>query len=483
MIKEVLRDSAIYGAASILSRGLSLLVLPIYTRVLGPADFGALDMIMTFGALANLVVAFEVSQGLARYWPDCETAREKKRLASSVWWFSIAMYSLFLVCALCWADWINKYLLGEVRLVPVLRIGIVFVCFNGIFSLLQNQFRWELRSKDYAVISLIYSFLTLGLGAFFSYGLGLGLMGILWGQTAATAISLGVAWWKLRESFLFEIDFEYLRRMLNFSIPLVPSALATFISLYINRLTLNAMGSLGDVGLFGIGNRIASIITLLIIGIQGALTPLIYLHYQDPNTPKNLAKLLEWFLALALLGCLFLGLFSQEILAIFATNAYRPGAALVVFLAPALLLTQMYIFAPGMAIKKKTYWQLGITVVTALVSTALNIILVPLWGALGAAMATLAAAIVFLGLWVCVSQRLYPVPFRWKSICVAISAFAACAVIGRYADLISFGFGGAIALKVVLQFFVLPATIVVSGLISSSELSQGINKLRNRFAS
>lgn len=482
MIKEVLRDSAIYGAASILSRGLSLLVLPIYTRVLAPSDFGALDMIMTFGALANLVVAFEVSQGLARYWPECKTVREKKRLASSAWWFSVVMYSLFLLCALFGADWINEYLLGDARLVPVLRVGIIFICLNGVFSLLQNQFRWELRSKDYAVVSLIYSVLTLCLGAWFSYGLGFGLAGILWGQIVAASIAVVTAWWKLRESFLFEVDLASLRRMLNFSIPLVPSALATFVSLYINRLALNSMASLGDVGLFGVSNRIASVVTLLIIGIQGALTPLIYVHYLEPNTPKNLAKIFDWFLALALLGCLFLGLFASEILTIFATKEYLPGAELVVFLAPALLLTQMYIFAPGMAIKKKTHWQLGITMLTAAVSALLNIVMVPILGALGAAMATLCSAIVFFGLWVCASQKLYPVPFRWRAIFLSVVAFVICAVIGRYIDLAHWSPGRVLVSKVLLLFVLLPAAIVVSGLVPKAELSQGMNWLRNRLA-
>src|SRR5471030_3242776 len=135
-------------------------------------------------------------------------------------------------------------------------------------------------------------------------------------------------------------------------------------------------GSLEDVGLFGIGSRIAGLSALLILGIQAALTPLVYQHYREPETPHQVARLFGWFTAVALAGCLFLAVFARDLLAIFATAEYIRGASLVVFLAPALLLSQMYIFAPGIAIRKKTIWQLWVTLLSAAVSAAGNWLLV-----------------------------------------------------------------------------------------------------------
>lgn len=481
MIRAVLRDSFVYGIASILSRGLALFVLPIYTRVLAPADYGALDMITTLGALANLVVALEVSQGLARFWPECTTVDEQRRLASSAWWFSVAMYALFLSASLFGVEWINSYLLGNVRFITAMRLSLVFISLNGLFCLLQNQFRWELRSREYAGVSVIYSALMLGLGALFAYGLHLGLIGIMWGQILAAAVANGIAWWRLRLSFVLEFDLSRLHQMLCFSAPLVPSGLATFVSLYINRLALNSMASLYDVGLFGIGYRIASVVTLLIIGIQGALTPLVYAHYQKPSTPRELAKLFEWFLAFSLFGCLGLSLFSHELLLFFATPAYLPGAGLVTFLAPALLLSQMYIFAPGIAIQKKTHWQLAITIVTALISVVLNLLLVPRLGVKGAAFATLITAMVFFICWVTTSHRLYPIPFRWYSIVAAVLGFAACLVAERYLGFIPMAPFYHLLAKFALLFFALPLTMVAARLISCAELSQGLYWLQQRF--
>lgn len=482
MIKNVVRDSAIYGVASIFSRGLAFLILPIYTRVLSPEDFGAFDMVTTFGALANLVVALEVSQGLARYWPECGSVDEKKNMASSAWWFSVFMYSLFFVFSLAFYAEINRLLLKDSRYEPVLQVGVFYISLNGLFGLLQNQFRWELRSRDYAFVSLLYSGLIIGVGSFFSYGLGLGLMGVMWGQAVAVFISVLMAWWLLRHSIKCVLDFSKIRMMLVFSMPLVPSAIASFVSLYLNRLALNSMASLSDVGLFSLGNRMASIASLFIVGIQGALTPLVYTHHQDSQTPKNLARLFDWFVAFALWGCLGLGMFSREIVSFFAPKTYIAGADLVIFLAPAILLTQMYIFAPGIAIKKKTHWQLGVMILTAAISAGLNFILVPFFGGLGAAIATLGSSIVFFCGWFFCSQKLYPVPFRWRPILMATMAFVSCVVISWFIGGAGFSFWCVVATKLILQIVVLPAAIVAAGLISKMDISKSWIWLRNRCA-
>ena len=81
MLKAVLRDSLVYGLASILSKGLAIFLLPLYTRVLSPSDYGAYDLLITLGVLANLIVALEISQGLARLWSDTPEKGARQRLA------------------------------------------------------------------------------------------------------------------------------------------------------------------------------------------------------------------------------------------------------------------------------------------------------------------------------------------------------------------------------------------------------------------
>ena len=91
MLDRAIKDILIYGLSSILTRGMSFLLIPFYTSALSTEDFGAFDLILTLAALANLVVALEVSQGLARFWHDETNAERRVVLASTTMVFTLLM--------------------------------------------------------------------------------------------------------------------------------------------------------------------------------------------------------------------------------------------------------------------------------------------------------------------------------------------------------------------------------------------------------
>lgn len=480
MLKAALRDSLVYGLAAVLSKGLAIFLLPIYTRVMSPADYGVYDLLVTLVALANLVVALEVSQGLARYWAETAEGSARIRFASTALLFTVCMYVGVFWFTLAFAVPLTKLLMGDVIYVVAFRLGMAFIALSGLYYLVLNQFRWELRSREFAMISLGYAVLTLGFALLFCVVLDWGLEGVLLAQIAATLICLLVALWRLKASFKLAFDFLALRRMLVFSLPLVPSGIAIFTSLYFNRFALIQYATIEEVGIYGLATRIAGLITLLILGVQAALTPLVYQHANHPETPGQIARLFSWFAAIALLGCLGLGLLAGELVQVFATADYTRAAPLVIILAPAMLLSQMYVFAPGIGIRKKTLHQLGVTLLAAAISVLANWLLVPVFGMAGAAWATLFSSVVFLFGWFWVSQRLYPVPYAWRQIAPCLLAFLVCALVGKEIETLS----QSLALELVLKAIVLlllALMVIVFRLVPVKELQVGYRMLSDRF--
>jgi O-antigen/teichoic acid export membrane protein len=184
--------------------------------------------------------------------------------------------------------------------------------------------------------------------------------------------------------------------------------------------------------------------------------------------------------AVALLGCLALSLFSAEMIWLFATADYASAAPLVGVLAPAMLLSQMYVFAPGIGIRKKTIYQLGVTLLAAAISVMANWALVPAFGMHGAAWATLLSSMTFLWGWFWVSQRLYPVPYAWRQLGWSMLAFLACVLAGGMIDALGQTLALALSAKVVILLF-LALMLVVFRLVSASELLATYRMLRSRF--
>ncbi len=430
MVDQAVRQSAVYGTATIVSRATLLVSLLVLPYILTPRDYGALSMLVTVGALVAIAVPLEISQALARFYAPASAAA-KKAYASSARGFLLLALLAFLVVGQALAEPLCVLILGDAAFLPAFRVALFQMALYGLFLFFQNQCRWEFRTAEYVLISLVFSFFTLAL----SLGLGLlldpPLVGVVLGQLAGAAVAAGLGAFGLRRSFEPRIDRARLGEMLRFSLPLVPASLALFANVHGSRIVLNAFSTLDDVGLYTLAAQIGGIAQLGIVGVQAALTPLIMANHHKPETPAQLARMFEAFFGSAVVVCLGLGLLAPELIYFVGNPAYVNAGPLVLILAPALLLSQMYVFAPGFAVAKRTVQQMWVSIVSAALGLAANFWLIPLFGIVGAALATLISGASFLFLWFLFSQRLYPIPVRWWLIGLATAGGVGLGLAGQ----------------------------------------------------
>ena len=479
MLREFARDSVLYGSGSVLVRGISLLLVPIYTRVLAPSDYGAIDILGVFASLVAVSVALEVTQGLARHLPDSETRAERVGYASGALWFTVGAYTIFLAISLPLAPRLGELLLEGAGQATMIQVALVAMWGNGVFSLLQNQLRWDLKPKLYTVASLVYSIVSIGVSVALVVVVRLGVAGVFWGQVVGAAAGIAAALYFTRNNFRWHVDVTKVLTMLRFSVPLVPSSLGVIIALYVDRIAIRELMTLADVGVFGIGYRLASSVSLLMVGFQAALTPIIYTRHRRDETPGELARIFRLFVALALLVVLAVSLFAREAVAVLTTPDYYEGAVVVPLLAPALLLNAMYIFAPGLAIAKRTGPIALINLFGAVTNTALNFTLIPLFGIRGAALATLLSSAGVFTAYMMTSQRAYPVPHRWRPLAAGAIIAIAMFALGSQLD---FGWWPNIAIKLGLLALA-GAAFVDIGLVEASEVKRVWQFVRLRGAS
>ena len=444
VLRAMLRDTMTYTFPALLSLGLGLILLPIYARVLTRDEFGALDLILALAPIVMIVMTLELLQGLGRLRADAN-AEDRRRMTGTAWLVSGCGLLLFMAFGLIAADPLSRLLFGRDDFADIVRLGVLSVTATAVYTVVLTQFRWELRSRTFAFVSALYVLVALGLTVVLTVVDELGLAGVLVSQALAGGVATIVGLVLLRGSWRLVIDRAHLRRMLAFSLPLIPASLCVFVTLYFNRIALRVFGDLDDVATYGMAVRIAGFVGLLIVGMQSAVTPLVYSHYRDEDAPRQLAHMFSGVVGLCIAVCVGLNLFAADIMVVFAGREYLSSAPLVALIAPALLMGQLYVFAPGMGIALRTMAQLGVSVAAAGVDIIVNLALVPTFGALGAALATVASSFTFLGLWIYVSQKYYPIPFEgrrlaWGLGVLALSSFLASSV-RSWAD--PLGAGGA----------------------------------------
>lgn len=420
MLKLFFRDGFIYSLNNLITRSIAVLLLPLYTRVLSPADYGLLEIVTVITGLVNVVISLEIGQGLARNYAETTLANEKTALASTALMFSL-LASGFLVVTTCLIPSpVLERILGRQYDTNLIVVILLIIIGAGIFQQIQNQLRAGLNSKEYAISGLASFFANVIITLYLLFVVHAGIIGVFWGIVFGNTVGTLLGIYYDREHIRGVFDCDKLRQMLAFSIPLVPSSLGVYIGLYIDRIMINEYLTLSDLGLYSIGFRVASVVTLLLTGFQRALVPLVFRHYKDPNTPGELAALFKYFATGALLLILLISLFAREILYIFTTPAYFGARSVIPLLVPAIVFSGMYFLAPGLGIAKKTKTIAAINIFAAVLSIALNYIFIPRFGIVGAGVAKLICGVVFLVIYLNFGQRNYYIPYPLRSIVIGL---------------------------------------------------------------
>lgn len=479
MLKRFFQDGIIYGGANLLSKGVIILLVPIYARVFAPDEMGVVDMIFVFGSVVAIVVPIGIVNGVARYLPEAVDDKARRLCASSAWWFTVAAYLAFAVMAIALSDVIARSLLDGGQWSGVLRIAVIAQLCQGLQYFLQTLLRWRLRARQFVICNCI-SMVTMTVAvAVLLLAYDAGVAGVYYGQITGALVGGGLAWAYNRDLLMPVFDRDFTKRMLVYSLPLLPALLGELVGNYVDRLAIRNLMSLQDVGVYGIGYRFAAVVGLLMAGFSTAITPLILTHYKEPGTPEALARIFRYFTVCAVMVVAGLILFSQEILWLFVTPTYYGAQPIIPILGAALLLFGMYSFAPGLSIAMKTRTIAAIHLATGAMNVGLSFAFTTVFGIVGAATATLTSAAATVVLYFVFSQRHYRVPHDFRTICLAVAVGLGVAGGGLSAvSDWSVSVGGMVAKVTIYIFSVSVATLL---LIKSGELKSACDILRHKL--
>ncbi len=452
MLRNFFKNSLTYSIGHVLTSGIAIFLLPIYTRYLSPAEYGIIDMFLVIAALINLTIALEITQGIARYYQDAKGEKEKREYTSSAFWFTILVYLFFFFISFIFSDTFTLWLLEDINKKKIFLLAVFSITTSGIFRFTRNQLRWQIQPKNSVITSLLNVVVTGSLVVYLMVVQELKVESIFIGQIAGNITASLLAIFFVRKSYGFTFSISKFKKMVSYSMPLVLSGIGIFITLYIDRIAIKDLLGLNELGTYGVAYRFAAVAFLVMTGFQKSLSPLVFKHYQEENTPLDISKIFNIFIIFALLMVAGGILFSKELVVLFTTKAYYSSESLIALLVMAILFSNMYIFAPGIGIAKKTKLISLISINSAVINIILNYTLIPVFGLSGAAYSTLIAAIITFFLYIFISQKYYPIPYHTKPILLSllITLISSYGVLKIFDD-IEFV---SIVIKIIVLFFV-----------------------------
>ena len=433
-LRRLGRHSAIYGLGGLVSRILAVLLLPLYTSYLTPADFGKVETLVALSAILVTLLRAGISTAFFRFSFDSPDPADRVRVLRTAFWFTMGMSTLGVLVGWLVAPWLSDALrIDDVTLVRAAFVGL-WAQMN--YEQLTALFRVEERSVAFVAASLANVLLTIATTVLLVVVYEQGPLGVVVGNfTGTLLVYLSLLGYR-REQLGLQFDRALLRQMNRFGLPLVPSGIALWALNFSDRFFLARMAGQDDVGRYSLGVRIASAMVLLLVAFRTAWPAFAYSIDDEREAKRTYAFVLTYLLFVACWLSLALGVLAPWIVRVLARKeSFWAGADVVAPLAFAGALWGGYtVVAIGIGRLRRTQFNWVITGSAAAIDVALNLALIPSYGIRGAAAAALTAfAFMFVAM-AAYSQRLYPVPYQWRRVATVLLTAGALTIVGRLVD-------------------------------------------------
>jgi O-antigen/teichoic acid export membrane protein len=251
------------------------------------------------------------------------------------------------------------------------------------------------------------------------------VLGILYGDLIGASMVLLCSLFFLRNYLVRRFSPAILKQMLRFGMPLVPAMLAFWVLRVSDRYFLQHYSSTHEVGLYAMGVRFAFILELLFYAPFNNNWPAVYFRVaKQENAREEFSSIFTYFLLVICFFALAISIFSRPAIHIMTTTAFYDAYEVVPILILATIFLGIYTnVTVGVGITGKTEYHAGIVMIAALVNIALNFLLIPLYGMLGAALATVIAYGVKMVVGYVVGMKLYPIRYDFSRLIKITAAF------------------------------------------------------------
>lgn len=420
-IRTSLRDSVIYGLGNIAVKVIGFLLIPLYTdpRYFSVDDFGIIALLDISGLILISLMASGLPQSLMRwYWDKEYDGRQKGIFFMSItnqvlvsFLFCIALYPL--------TGAISQMIFGNPGWSNALKLLILSTALQSVNNIINTLMRIQSRSVLFSGVNLAKLLVVLGLTIYLIVFRHMGVSGIYLAQVAGNLIFILIlSGYTVRNCRLF-FDMKILRSMSIYGFPLLLSNVAAASLTVIDRYSLNSLAMLKYVAIYSLAYKISSVLKLVIVdSIKMAITPMVLQKINSPGNQRFYSKSCLYSSYVLMFGILVISLFSYEIIKVISKSTEFWGAFVVVpLLSLSVFFTNMRETSTyGLIINKKTRI-IGINVViSSILNILLNILLIPRWNIIGAAVATLLTQFVFWLIGYVFSQREYFIPYELKKI-------------------------------------------------------------------
>ncbi len=369
---------------------LTFFLVPLYTSVLTSAEYGTYDLYSATVGLFVPVLTLNISDATTVFLLDRNISKEGIISISLKYYF----YSLLVFASLIAANVFLNFapLFNEYPLFLFLMFAV-----NGLSQLLLNYARGFDRVKDVSVSGVLCSAVMIALNIIFLLTLHLGLKGYYLATIAGTLFQIIYLCASLKIFRFIKIrkqDRTLKKQMLSYSCPMTLNSVSWWVNSVSDRYIVTAMCGIVENGIYSVAYKIPSILSMFQLIFSQAWTLSAVQDFDKDDKSGFFSKMYSLYNVCMVLLCSVL-IFSDKLIArILYANDFYEAWRYVPFLLVSVLFGSLSGYLGGIfAAVKDSRSFASSTVAGSVLNIILNFFLIKIWGALGAAAATMAGYI------------------------------------------------------------------------------------------
>jgi O-antigen/teichoic acid export membrane protein len=433
-IKSLSKQTLIYGTSTIIGRFLNFILVPFYTNVFPPSEYGVVAIIFAYIAFLNIIYTLGFEAGYFRFASSNEIGTEKQNF-SHPFITILCNSSVFSVIILLFSGPISEVVGLTSRSIIIYSAFILF--FDALSLVPFAYLRLKNKAKVFALIRLINIFINVALNLVLILVYKMGLEAIFISNLAASIITLLLLTPVIVKNLSLKFNSELFSELRRFSLPYLPAGLASMVVQVIDKPIMQYLTDLKTVGIYNANYKLGIFMMLIVAMFDYAWRPFFLNNAKDPNAKPLFAKVLTIFTGASSLLFIILTFTIDKIIQIplpmkgyLIGPKYWSGVVIVPTVLFAYVFLGIYVnLLAGIQIQKKSKYMPLISGTGAVLNIAACFILIPAIGIMGGAAATLLS---FISMTLCtyiIVQKFYPVTYEYLKVIGVMAVNSAAMVI------------------------------------------------------
>lgn len=428
--EKQIKNSLIYLLPVIVGNLLPLLTLPIFTRILTKEDYGTWALAQVYAIFVNGVANFGLTIGYERNFFE---HKESKNVAGLLYSTLLFVVIAFIICGFftyLFKDQLSRWILGSPDYANILFWSYCATGVVGLKTYYLTYFKNTENAKAFVWYTIDESVMGVLLSLFMVAYLRIGIIGLIWGQLLASLAIFLILSYRFTKTLPVSFSRAALKDSLKLSLPLTPRIFFGVIGNQFDKYMIGLLSTVGGVGVYSIGQKVAYIVFTYMTAIQNVFSPQVFrrMFEQGEEGRESIGRYLTPFLYISIAIALLISLFSEEIISILTPESYHDSIDIVIVLS---MLYGSYFFGkqPQLLFARKTHITSILTIVGIGLNIGINIPFIYKWGAVGAAWGTLVAGLISGGIGFWVSQHYYEIKWEYKKLGAVFAIFFGSAIL------------------------------------------------------